>query len=77
MLKKDNMMRHIMFLSYWIKITISLFTFTITKKDTNSKSRGQLTVFYMRTKNETSTIKNSKEGIIKDIPTQLFERRKT
>ena len=60
MLKEDNMTRHIKFLSYWIKTTIPLFTFTITQKDTNSGSRGQLTTFYMRTKNETSTTKDSK-----------------
>ena len=60
MLKKDNMTRHIKFLSYWIKTTIPLFTFTVTKKDSNSKSRGQLTVFYMRIKNKTNTTKNSK-----------------
>jgi hypothetical protein len=40
MLKEDNMTRHIKFLSYWIKITIPSFTFTITQKDTNSGSRG-------------------------------------
>jgi len=40
MLKEDNMTRHIKFLSYWIKTTILLFTFTITYKDTNSGSRG-------------------------------------
>ena len=34
MLKNDNMTRHIKFLSYWIKTTIPLFTFTITQKDT-------------------------------------------
>ena len=60
MLKKDNMIRHIKFLSYWIKTTMSLSTFTVTKKDTDSKSRGQLTVFYMRIKNKTNTTKNSK-----------------
>jgi hypothetical protein len=60
MLKKDNMTRHIKFLSYWIKTTIPLFTFTVTKEDTNNKSRGQLTVFYMRIKNKTNTTKNSK-----------------
>ena len=47
MLLKDNMTRHIKFLSYWIKITIPLFTFTITQKYTNNRSRGQLTAFYM------------------------------
>jgi len=75
MLEKDNMTRHIKFLSYWIKTTILLFTFTITKKDTNSKSRGQLAAFYMRKKNETTTTKNSKERIIRGIPIQLFETR--
>jgi hypothetical protein len=68
MLKKDNMMRHINFMSYWIKTMIPFFTFTITQKDTNSKTRGQLTAFCMRTKNETSTTKNSKGGIIRDMP---------
>jgi hypothetical protein len=77
MLKKDNMTRHIKFLSYWIKTTIPLFTFTIKKKYTNSRSRGQLTTFYMRMKNETSTTKNSKGGIVKGIPIQLFKRRKS
>jgi DNA polymerase elongation subunit (family B) len=76
MLEKDNMTRHIKFLSYWIK-TILFLTFTITKKDTNSRSRGQLTAFYMRTNNKTSTIKNSKDGIITGMLRQLFERRKT
>jgi hypothetical protein len=66
-LEKDNMTRHIKFMSYWIKTTIPFFTFIITQKDTNSRSRGQLTAFYMKMKNETSTTKNSKEGIIKDI----------
>ena len=68
MLAKDNMTRHIKFLSYWIKATISLFTFTITKKDINSRSSGKLTAFYMRTKNKTSTTKNSKGEIIRDMP---------
>jgi hypothetical protein len=68
MLKKDNMMRHIKFMSYWIKTTIPLFTFTITQKDTNNRTRGQLTAFCMRKKNETSTTKNSKGGIIRDMP---------
>jgi len=68
MLKKDNMTRHMKFMSYWIKTTIPLFTFTITQKDTNSGTRGQFTAFCMRTKNETSTSKNSKGGIIRDIP---------
>jgi hypothetical protein len=67
MLKKYNMMRHIKFMSYWIKTTIPLFTFTITQKDTNRITRGQLTAFCMRMKNETSTTKNSKGGIIKDM----------
>ena len=66
--EKDNMTRHIKFLSYWIKTIIPLFTFTITKKDTNNVSRGQLTAFYMKMKNETNTTKNSKEGIIRGIP---------
>ena len=60
MLKEDNMTRHIKFLSYWIKTTIPLFTFTITQKDKNNGSRGLLTAFYMRTKNKTSTTKDSK-----------------
>jgi len=77
MLEKDNMTRHIKFLSYWIKTMIPLFTFIKTKKDTNNISRGQLTAFYMRMKNKTSTSKNSKEWIIKGIPIQLFEIRKT
>jgi len=68
MLEKDNMTRHIKFMSYWIKTMIPHFTFTITKKDTNSRSRGQLTTFYMRMKNETSATKNSKGGIIRGIP---------
>jgi len=68
MLEKDNMTRHINFMSYWIKTTIPPFTFTITQKDTNSRSRRQLFAFFMRTKNETSTTKNSTGGIIKDIP---------
>jgi len=75
--EKDNMMRNIKFLSYWIKTTIPPFTFTLTKKDTNNKSRGQLTVFYMRTKKKISTTKNFKVGIIRGIPIQLLERRKT
>ena len=66
--EKDNMTRHIKFMSYWIKIIIPLFTFTITKKDTNNISGGQLTAFYMKMKNETNTTKNSKEGIIRGIP---------
>jgi hypothetical protein len=77
MLEKDNMMRHIKFLSYWIKTTIPLFTFTITKKDINNRSRGQLIVFYMRTKNEINTTKIYKGGIIRGIPIQLFKMRKT
>jgi hypothetical protein len=68
MLKKNNMKGHIKFLSYWIKTTIPFFTFTITWKDTNSRSRGQLTALYMRTNNETSITKNSKGGITRDIP---------
>jgi hypothetical protein len=68
MLEKDNMTRYIKFLSYWIKTMIPLFTFTITPKDTNSRSRGQFTAFNMRMKNETSKTKNSKGGIIMDIP---------
>jgi hypothetical protein len=74
-LEKDNIMRHIKFLSYWMKTTIPLFTFTITKKYTNSRMRGQLVVFYIRTKNKTSTTKNSKERIIKGILIQLFKMR--
>jgi hypothetical protein len=31
MLEKDNMTRHIKFMSYWIKTTIPPFTFTITQ----------------------------------------------
>jgi len=31
----------------------------------------------MKTKNETSITKNSKEGIIRGIPIPLFKRRKT
>jgi hypothetical protein len=31
----------------------------------------------MRMKNETSTTKNSKGGIVKGIPIQLFKRRKS
>jgi hypothetical protein len=50
MIEKDNMMRHIKFLSYWIKTMIRLSTFIITKKDTNSRSRGKFIVFYKRTK---------------------------
>jgi len=69
MLEKDNMTKHIKFMSYWIKIMIPLFTFTITKKDTNNRLRRQLIVFYMRMKNETSTSINSKGGVIKGIPT--------
>jgi uncharacterized membrane protein (DUF106 family) len=61
MSRKDNMMRHIKFMSYWIKIMIPFFTFTITKKETNNKSKAQLTAFYMRIKNKTSTIKTLKE----------------
>jgi hypothetical protein len=68
MLEKDNMTRYIKFLSYWIKTMIPLFSFTITRKNTNSRSRGQLTALNMRMKNETSTTKNSKGGIIKNIP---------
>jgi hypothetical protein len=40
MLEKNNITRHIKFLSYWIKTTIPLFTFTITQKYTNSRSEG-------------------------------------
>jgi uncharacterized membrane protein (DUF106 family) len=69
MLEKDNMTKHIKFMSYWIKIMIPLFTFTITKKDTNNRLRRQLIVFYMRMKNETSTSINSKGEVIKGIPT--------
>jgi len=68
MLEKDNMMRHIKFLGYWIKTTIPLFTFIITQKDTNSRSRWQLIAFCMRTNNKTNITKNFKEGIIRDIP---------
>jgi len=68
MLEKGNMTRYIKFLSYWIKTMIPLFSFTITWKDTNSRSRGQLTAFNMSMKNETSTTKNSKGEIITDIP---------
>ena len=64
MFKKNNMMRHIKFLSSWIKIVIPLLTFTITKKDRNNKSRGQFATFYMRFKNEASTTKDTKERII-------------
>jgi len=46
---------------------ILLFTFIITKKDINGRLRGYLAAFYMRTKNKTSTTKNSKERIIKGI----------
>jgi hypothetical protein len=60
MLEKDNMTKHIKFLSYWIKTTIPVFTFIITKKNTYNRSSEQLTTFYMRIKNETSTTKNSK-----------------
>jgi hypothetical protein len=77
MLEKDNMTRHIKFLSYWIKTTILFFSFTITKKGINNRLRGQLIVFYMRTKNETSTTKKYKGGIIRGIPIQLFKRIKT
>ena len=76
-IKKHNMTRHIKFTSNWIKTTIPLFTFTITKKDTNSISREQLASFYMRTKNKTSTIKNSKERIIRSTPIQFFKKRQT
>jgi hypothetical protein len=62
------MTRHIKFMSYWIKIMIPLFTFTMIKKDTNSKSKAQLTTFYMRINNKTSTTKNSKDGIIRGTP---------
>jgi len=61
MLEKDNMMRHIKFLSYWIKTMIPPFTFTITQKDTNSRLRGQLIAFYVRIKNKTSIKKTLKE----------------
>jgi hypothetical protein len=77
MLEKDNMMRHIKFLSYWIKTTIPPFTFYITKKDANNILRGQFTVFYMKTKNEISTTKNSKEIIIRGIPIQLSKGEKS
>src|SRR3954467_15779503 len=40
MLKKHNMTRYIKFLGDWIKTTISFFTFTITKIDTKSRTRG-------------------------------------
>jgi hypothetical protein len=40
MFEKDNMTRYIKFLSYWIKTTIPLFTFTIIQKDTNSELGG-------------------------------------
>jgi hypothetical protein len=36
MFEEDSMTRHIKFLSYLIKITIPLFTFTTTKKYINS-----------------------------------------
>jgi len=70
------MTRHIEFLSHWVKTTIYLFTFNVTKKDTNNISKRQLTVFYMRMKNKIRTTKNFKEEIIEGIPIQLFERRK-
>jgi len=75
MLEKDNMTRYIKFLSYWIKTTIHLFNFTITQKDTNNRWRGQLAAFCMRTKNKTSTNKNSKGEIIRDIPIKVFKRK--
>jgi hypothetical protein len=68
MLKKDNMTRHIKFMSYCIKTIIPFFTFTITQKDTNSRIRGQFTAFCIRMKNKTSTTKNSKGEIIRDMP---------
>jgi hypothetical protein len=77
MLEKYNMMRHIKFLSYLIKTTIPLLTFTIANRYTNNRSRGQLAAFHMRMKNETSTTKHFKERIIRGIPIQLFKRRKT
>ena len=55
-------------MSYWIKTTIPFFTFTITQKDTNSRTRGQFTAFCIRMKNETNTTKNSKGEIIRDMP---------
>jgi hypothetical protein len=75
MLEKDNIMRYIKFMSYWIKTTILLFTFTINKKYTNNRSRGHVSMFYMRTNDKTSTIKISKERIIRGILIQLFKRR--
>jgi hypothetical protein len=69
------MTKNIKFLSYWIKTMIPLFIFIITKKYTNSRSREKLIAFYMRMKNETSTTKNSKEKIIRDILIQFFKMR--
>jgi len=76
MLEKDNMTRHIKFLSYWIKTTIPFFTFIKTKKDTNNILRGQLTAFYMRMKNKTSTSKNFKEWIIRAYPYNFLKWEK-
>ena len=76
MLEKKNMMKHMKFLIYWIKTTIPLLTFTITKKEINSTARGQLIMFYMMTKNETITMKKFKEWIIKSMLIQLFKMRK-
>jgi len=70
------MTRHIKFMSYWIKTTTPHFTFTIIQKDTNNKLKGQLNTFYMRMKNETSTIKNSKGGILGAYPYNFLKSEK-
>jgi hypothetical protein len=60
-----------------MKTMIPPFTFTITKNDTNNRSSGQPIAFCMRMKDKISTTKNSKKGIIRGIPIQFFEMRKT
>ena len=47
MLEKNNITRYIKFLSCWIKTTIPFFTFTVTKKESNNRSRGQFIAFCM------------------------------
>ena len=44
------------------------FYFHHNQEDTNSRSRGQFSAFYMRTKNKISTTQNSKGGILRYIP---------
>ena len=75
MFKKHNMMRDIKFLTNWIITLISLFTFTITKKDTKSIIRCGFTTLDMTSKNKTRRAKDHQESIIRSMTMKSFERR--